>query len=151
MSNLSESLISADAKKMPNEKKLEWVYVKSNKLRCWDEIRLEAACRVTLGGEENTGSYFVPRTVRAVFNWGKRGRGNRHKWSNYLGMRSLFGSISSRLWPREAQPSSTTGCVISSLRPPRLYEDIFQRVRLRDILSSSWLCDQTCVEQASKW
>lgn len=71
--------------------------------------------------EENkicTGSYFVPRTVWAVFGWGKRGRGNRHKWSNYLGMRSLFGSISSRLWPRETQPSSTTACVISSLRPP---------------------------------
>lgn len=84
------------------------------------------------------GSYFVPRTVWAVFGWGKRGRGNRHKWSNYFGMRSLFGSISSRLWPREAQPSSTTGCVISSLRPPRCTGTFFQRVRLRDILSMQW-------------
>lgn len=72
-----------------------------------------------------TGSYFVSRTVWAVFSWGKRGRGNRHKWSNYLGMRSLFGSISSRLWPSEAQPSSTTGCVISSLRPARCTRTFF--------------------------
>lgn len=41
--------------------------------------------------------------------------GGRHKWSNYFRMRSLFGSISSRLWPRETQPSSATGSVISSL------------------------------------
>lgn len=45
--------------------------------------------------------------------------------SNYLGMRSLFGSISSRLWPRETQPSSTTGCVISSLRPPQCTRTFF--------------------------
>uniref|UniRef100_A0A096M3X0 Uncharacterized protein n=1 Tax=Poecilia formosa TaxID=48698 RepID=A0A096M3X0_POEFO len=32
------------------------------------------------------------------------------------GMRSSFGSVSSRLWLRETQPSSATGCVISSQR-----------------------------------
>lgn len=93
--------------------------MKSNELCCRDE---SWKLPLTWPLEENkicTGSYFVPRTVWAVFCWGKRGRGNRHKWSNYLGMRSLFGSISSRLWPRETQPSSTTGCVISSLRPLR--------------------------------
>lgn len=78
--------------------------------------------------EENkicTGSYLVTRTVWAVFGWGKSGRRNRHKWSNYFGMRSLFGSISSRLWPRETQPSSKTGCVISSLHPPQWTRTFF--------------------------
>lgn len=54
------------------------------------------------------------------------GGGVRHKWSNYLRMRSLFGSIPSRLWPTEAWPSSTTGCVIPSLRPPRRERTFFQ-------------------------
>ena len=47
------------------------------------------------------------------------GEGGEAATSNYLGMRSLFGSISSRLWLKETQPSSTTGCVISLLRPPQ--------------------------------
>lgn len=43
---------------------------------------------------------------RAAGGEGKgMGGRNRHKWSNYLRMRSLFGSISSRLWLREAQPA----------------------------------------------
>lgn len=73
----------------------------------------------------------------------QRGRGgNRHKWSNYLRMRSLFGSISSRLWPREAQPSSTTGCVISSLRPPRCARTFFPAESLAEGHFVRQLCHQ---------
>lgn len=81
------------------------------------------------------GSYFVPGTVWAVFGWGKRGRENCHKWSNYFRVRSSFGFISSRLWPSETQPSRTTGCVISSLCPPQ-----HARTFLRQFSTGTFFC-----------
>ncbi len=98
---------------MLHEKELAWVYLKSNKLHWWNQ---NGSC---LPHDPPRRTKYVlvlilsPRTVWAVFGWGKRGRRNRHKWSNYLGMRSLFGSISSRLWPRERLSQAAQLVVLS--------------------------------------
>lgn len=134
-----------------HEKKLARVYLKRQQVAL---MKSEWELPVAWPSEEDkvcAGSYFVPRTVRAVFGWGEGGRGNRHKWSNYLGMRSLFGSISSRLWPREAQPSSTTACVISSPRPPRCTRTFFSEFGRGTFCPAVGFVISPSVEQQSKW
>ena len=148
--SLSAFLISS------NEKKPEWAYLKGNELRCWDGIRLEAACRT-----RRTKYALVPIWSRELCELcsaeGRREReggregGNRHKWSNYLGMRSLFGSISSRLWPRETQPSRTTACVISSLRPPRRTRTFFRGFGRGTFCPTVGFFISPSVEQLSQW
>lgn len=91
-----------------NEKKLG--YLTGNKSRHLDGIRV-GSCLNTWPLEEGQKYELVLIWSRELCElcWaserrGEAGRGrNRHKWSNYLRMRSLFGSISSRLWLREAQ------------------------------------------------
>lgn len=104
-------------------------YLKSNPLRCLDEIRVEAAWHMTLRGRRKYVLVLIwsQELYKLCSSHRGEGSGNRHKWSNYLRMRSLFGSISSRLWLREAQPAKQHNwlCYLIA-ESASLCKDIFQ-------------------------
>lgn len=138
---------------MPNEKKLELSFI-SQAIIYAVKMKSEGKLPDSWPSEEGQNMYwflFGPQNCVSCVCLSEGGGWKRHKWSNYLRMRSLFGSISSRLWPSEAQPSSTTGCVISSPRPTPCARTFFREVGWRTFCPAFGVVIGPLVEQASKW